>query len=91
MEPTHLLFARSKSDAEDWQPKLDGGDHFIVAWVEIDPASNAVAFHTDAKTNMLLHDEIEYSWRPFTSELRAEHDAKQRADDTEYEHWCAQH
>lgn len=63
MEPTHLLCMRSKFDAEDWKPVLDGGEGFIVARVTIDPASNAVSFSTAEKESLLLHDEFEYAWR----------------------------
>lgn len=83
MEPTHLLCIRSKYDPEDWKPLLDGGDGFIVARVTIDPASNDVSFSTDEKVSFFLHDEFEYAWRPMTPELRAQHEARQKADAAE--------
>ncbi|MDF0522855.1 hypothetical protein P0R31_37090 [Bradyrhizobium yuanmingense] len=83
MEPTHLLCTRGKFDADDWAPELDGGEGFIVAHVTIDPESNAVSFSTDEKMSLLLHDEFEYAWRTMTPELRAQHEAKQKAESAE--------
>jgi hypothetical protein len=83
MEPTHLLCTRSKFDNEDWKPLLDGGDGFIVARVTIDPTSNFVSFSTGEKVRFLMHDEFEYAWRPMTLELRAKHEAKQKAESAE--------